>query len=75
MIVWNPEKNRVLYREDKEGNRVYPFGDDKKIIENSPVVEKENELTKKEICQLLDEKGISYNKQSNKSELLELLEK
>lgn len=71
MIKWNKEKNRVLYREDKEGNRTYPYQEDKPN-ENGIIID--TPKTKKEIMEALDEQGIKYNQADKKDDLLKLLE-
>jgi len=72
MIVWNPEKNRVLYREDKDGKRVYPYGDDKKIIKPRAFVN-DNNLTRAELVELAKESGVKNATRKKKEELMEEL--
>jgi len=72
MVVWNAKKNRVLYREDIHGNRVYPFGEDKEPVQEKDV--EQEELTRGELVELAKEAGIKGASRMKKEELLEALE-
>ena len=46
-VVWNKEKKRVLYREDLNGNRVYPnLEDDPREIEKKEIALEKERLKK-----------------------------
>lgn len=70
MIKWNKDKDRVLYREDKEGNRTYPFQEDNPASQK----EKKPEPTKKELQGYCDEQGIEYKPSDTKATLINLLQ-
>ena len=73
MVVWNPKKNRVLYREDKDGNRVYPFPEDNPDNQK-PAKQEPKEPTAKELKAICDEQGIEYPKNAKKADLIKLLQ-